>query len=345
MSSDFRQLAVRSDKGRHDGLLKAAVSAFCSLTRPSRRESAQLEDLALPLLDGVSVETLRYVAAALSESPTVPSTLVRRLADMSVDIAAPLLIRSSALSDVDLIALIGRHGLPHARAIARREGLHQTISDLVRALDRPAAAPAVPPAPAPIAEKPPVEVDFAAQRSVESSVPRATPRADVVRRRLRDMMRPAEQHEAERADVNRQPAVFRKLRDGALTGDPLLFAGTLAELLRIDPLRARAIVESDSYADLTVAMRALGLTEEEAYLVASAVFGPHFGHAETVRLFVERYRLIDRDQANEKVRAWRAAGLSFLLRPARPRADNDGSLAGHDLAQRSPAFAGTSMAS
>ncbi len=336
---------MRSDKGRHDGLLKAAVSAFCSLTRPSRRESAQLEDLALPLLDGVTVETLRYVAAALSESAAVPSTLVRRLADMSVDIAAPLLIRSAALSDVDLIALIGRHGLPHARAIARREGLHQTISDLVRALDRPAGLPAALNASPPSTEKPPVEVDFAAQRSVESSVPRATPRADAVRRRLRDMMRPAEQPDAERADVNVQPAVFRKLRDAALTGDQILFAATLAELLRVDPLRARSIVESDSYADLIVATKALGITEEEAYMVASAVFGPHFGHAETVRLFIERYRLIDRDQANDKVRAWRAAGLSFLLQPARPRADNDGSLAAPDLARGRPAFAGASMAS
>ena len=39
-----------------------------------------------------------------------PAALVRRLADESVDIAAPLLIRSKVLSDVDLIALIGRHG-------------------------------------------------------------------------------------------------------------------------------------------------------------------------------------------------------------------------------------------
>src|SRR5690606_16242891 len=108
-SSDFRQITIRSDAQRAERLFRASVSAFCSLPRPSRREIAQLEDLALPLFDLVSVEAKRYVAAALSECAYPPAGLFRRLCDETVDIAAPLLIRSAALSDVDLIALIGRH--------------------------------------------------------------------------------------------------------------------------------------------------------------------------------------------------------------------------------------------
>ena len=46
-SSDFRQIAVRADHGKAERLFRAAVTAFCSLTRPSRREIAQLEDLTL----------------------------------------------------------------------------------------------------------------------------------------------------------------------------------------------------------------------------------------------------------------------------------------------------------
>jgi len=136
-SSDFRQIAIRTESGKAERLFRAAVSAFCSLTRPSRREIGQLEDLTLPLFDDVSVESRRYVAAALSECEYAPAALVRRLCEEPVDIAAPLLIRSRAVSDIDLIALIGRHGLPHARAIARRKDLNPTIADLIRALERP----------------------------------------------------------------------------------------------------------------------------------------------------------------------------------------------------------------
>ena len=130
-----------SQPRKAERLFRAAVSAFCSLPRPSRSEIAQLEDLTLPLFDQVSTESKRFVAAALSESDSAPPALVRRLANESIDIAAPLLIRSQALTDIDLIALIGRHGMAHARAIARRQALNPTISSLIQALDRPAPPP------------------------------------------------------------------------------------------------------------------------------------------------------------------------------------------------------------
>jgi len=84
-SSDFRQITIKGQTLKAERLFRAAVSAFCSLTRPSRREIAQLEDLALPLFDFVSVESRRYVAAALSECQYAPAMLVRRLADETVE--------------------------------------------------------------------------------------------------------------------------------------------------------------------------------------------------------------------------------------------------------------------
>ncbi len=123
---------MRADHGKAERLFRAAVTAFCSLTRPSRREIAQLEDLTLPLYDSVSAEARRFVAAALSECQNSPAALVRRLADEPVEIAAPLLLRSNALTDIDLIALIGRRGIGHARVIARRPHLNPTIDQLVR---------------------------------------------------------------------------------------------------------------------------------------------------------------------------------------------------------------------
>lgn len=139
-SSDFRQIAARTTAGRAERLFRAAISAFCSLTRPSRRELAQLDDLVLPLFDEVSAEGLRFAAAALCECEYAPPGIVKRLAGSPVEIAAPLLVRSRALDDVDLITLIGRHGMGHARAIARRSNLNPAIASLIRALERQAQA-------------------------------------------------------------------------------------------------------------------------------------------------------------------------------------------------------------
>ncbi|MEP6564960.1 MAG: hypothetical protein ABJB10_07450, partial [Mesorhizobium sp.] len=184
-ASDFRQIAIRAESGKAERLFRAVVSAFCCLTRPSRREIAQLEDLTLPLFDNVSVESRRYVAAALSECEYAPAALVRRLCEEPVDIAAPLLIRSRALTDIDLIALIGRHGLPHARAIARRKDLNPTIAQLIKVLEKPTLVRVRPPE---TGVKPAPESAEAASATHE---PQEAPGVAIenARHRLRSMMR------------------------------------------------------------------------------------------------------------------------------------------------------------
>ena len=283
------------------------MSAFCSLTRPSRREIAQLEDLTLPLFGEVSVESRRYVAAALSECEYAPTALVRRLAEEPVETAAPLLTRSNALSDIDLIALIGRHGLPHARAIARRKELNPTIADLIRALERPTLVKTRPPETVTrLAPKPEAIAEADADRAAPGQ---ATENA---RRRLRSMMRPA----GDTADVNTflgQPA-YVKLRETALTGNPALFQTALADALEIDFATARSVTGQSSYAALLAALRALDLSEDRAFLIAVAVYPGEFPHPQAIRLFLDRYRLLHREAALDKVRGWKAETLSRAIR-------------------------------
>jgi uncharacterized protein (DUF2336 family) len=310
-ASDFRQIAIKGEARKAERLFRAAVSAFCSLTRPSRREIAQLEDLALPLFDMVSVESRRYVAAALSECESAPKALVDRLCAEPVEIAAPLLVRSKALTDIDLIAIIGRHGLPHARAIARRPGLNQTIAHLIRALERRAPANLAP-APEP-----------AGKTTIADDEVLANPgdAADNARRRLRSMMLPA------RSDGDQDAAEdsrYAKLSAAALTGNPAFFQAALANALDMDTAAARSITETSSHSALLAALRALDLAEERAFLIAAAVLPGHFAHAEAIRLFLERYRALDRDTALDRVRNWRveAAALSVRRNAQPPLADN-----------------------
>ncbi|BCH03192.1 hypothetical protein EFV37_28060 [Mesorhizobium loti] len=317
-SSDFRQIAIRTESGKAERLFRAAVSAFCSLTRPSRREIGQLEDLTLPLFDDVSVESRRYVAAALSECEYAPAALVRRLCEEPVDIAAPLLIRSRAVSDIDLIALIGRHGLPHARAIARRKDLNPTIADLIRALERPTLVRVrEPDVQAPAA---PTVAAVNAEAAEDSASSQQSPgiAAENARRRLRSMMRTGD--EASTAKVDAFPAsdTYVKLRETALTGNAAFFQTALADALDIDFSTARSLTASQNYASLLAALRSLDFSEDRAFLITVAIYPSLFPHPQAIRTYLDRYRLLHRDVALDRVRGWKAEALSRMVRDASP---------------------------
>jgi len=308
-ASDFRQIAIGRETGKPERLFRAAVSAFCALPRPSRREISQLEDLTLPLFDKVSVEARRFVAAALSESEYAPFGLVRKLCDEPVDIAAPLLVRSPVLSDVTLISLIGRHGLPHARAIARRPNLHKTIADLIRVLERPRLVyPEGAKQDEPVASAPQAPGTAAAPGLSNDPVPGQL--AENVRRKLRAMMTPASKAMPDEA---RAPA-YDRLKATALTGNDTFFQTALADALEIDLLAARLITEKSGYSSLIDALKALDLAEEQAFLLAATILPGQFAHAEAVRLFLERYRALNRDVALDRVRDWKAASVGARIR-------------------------------
>ena len=298
---------------RAERLVRAAVTAFCSLTRPSRNEIAQLDDLAMPLYDQLSVETRRYMAAALSECEYAPALLVRRLCDDDVEIAAPLLIRSSLLREIDLVALIGRHGLPHARVIARRPDLDSTIAALVRALEIPSMKIA--------AEKPLPQVVEPAPEQRAGSGQAAEEALD----RLRMMMRPAGTErktagESETVAIHwpSHPGLFDKLRSTALTGVAGLFQTALADALGIGCHQARSITETQTDKHLILALRALDLAPSDAFLLAAATFPTRYPRPEAIRRFLEEFELVHRDKARDAVRSWKAETIAQTAVAAKP---------------------------
>lgn len=266
--------------GKAERLLRASVDAFCSITRPTRRETAQLDDLALPLLSAVSDDTLRFIAAALSELPAAPPQLVRRLANEPVDISAPLLMRSPILNAIDLVALIGRHGMPHARAIAARPDLDERILRLIRSIG-----------------------------AITDPEPAPPGKAEQVRDRLRAMMLPSGTTAARPGGLRweGEPDVYRKLRSTALAGVPALFQTALADALATGIGCARTITEAADASRLVVALRALSLSEEEAFLILQCVWAGRPGNLRTVGAFLDAYQAVSTEQAIRMVEAWKAA--------------------------------------
>lgn len=282
--SGFTSTSSYRAAGKADRLLRAAVTSFCANARPTRRETAQFDDLAGPLLGSASEETLRFIAAALSESPLAPPALVRRLADLPARISAPLLMRSPVLTPIDLLALIARRGLDHARAIALRPDLDERILLIVRSLEE------------------------AREKTSPLSVAEA-------RNRLRAMMHPAQDatpssEPAHRARLRWQdePNTYRKLRSTALAGAPVLFHTALADALMIAPAQARAIAEDRDPARLIVALRALPLSEEEAFLIMQCLHPAHDRHG--IAMFLDAWQTVSQEEATHAAASWRESSAT-----------------------------------
>lgn len=286
-SQDFRHIAEKGAASRADRLFRAAISAFCALTRPSRRDIIQLEELCLQLYDCVSEDSRRYVSAVLSETPSAPLSLVRRLAGERIEIAAPLLLKSTALTDVDLIALVGRRGASHARVIIQRKDLTAATAALIE------------------------QALLARQRLAKPGI------AETARETLRGMMRPLQATEGASSrpdDAVHTERIYEKLRATALTGSVSFFETALAEALEIESGQARSIVEAGDKRDLSRVLKALRLVPEQAFMLVAATFPAAFGHAQAIQSFVSGYEAISHEEATATLRLYQAdavfAGLS-----------------------------------
>jgi uncharacterized protein (DUF2336 family) len=322
-----------SDDGslrKSDRLFRAAVSGYCSLTRANARDAAQLDDLTLPLLPLVSDETKRFAAAALSESMPAPPALLRRLADCPVPISAPLLLRSHALADIDLIGLIGRNGIAHARAIARRPRLNPNIAALINALGIAAEAEVEGEAAASAAVQPTAAP--AGIREARPALARGVAEEET-REQLRAMMKPAAPAAPEAPlappDWVTAHAAYPRMVATGLTGMAALFHTAIADAFDMSFKSARRMAEIEQGERLAIALKAAGLTTAEAFLVAALAFPPRFGSTAAIRAFVEAYRALDIDRARRELCAWRErdGGPVRVRRPAEPANSDEAPIA------------------
>lgn len=330
-SADILQIPAEDLLPKRDRLFRAAITGYCSITRPTVRDAAQLDDLALPLLPLVSEESRRYAAAALSEAFPAPPGLLRRLADYPVAVSAPLLVRSRSLADIDLIGLIGRNGVAHARAIGRRTGLNPNIAALVRALGVEPQAEAVATVPA---APPPAAAIETPSPAVALPVPQPGTAEEETRERLRAMMVPeaetapqtaARRRVHSRIDWVAAHASYPRMVATGLSGVAALFQTAVADAFDIAFDRACEIVDDGE--KLAVALKAAGFATAEAFFVAALAFPPRFAGTAAIRAFVEDYRRLDVEEARRLVSSWQGnASHAPARQPEFPEAANaDGS--------------------
>ncbi len=328
MTTDqFRALEVLSGSGhsahhKTDDLLAAAVAGFTSLTRPGRYESQQFEDLALPLLETATPRARRQVSAILAQHDVAPRKLVLALANDSIEVAAPLLLRSPVLTTADLIDIVGQHGLSHARIIARRQPVDPLLLPILESFDDQLISQTL--TAEPVISTAPVAAETSIADVQEAHYVSATPvnkRPESKPAVTTRTAPPAATQSLPVYDLSAlslssylQPARAEYLIDMALLIDGNMFRTALADALDVSYARAATIIGSWPNSQLPLALKAIGLTAQDTYLILTAVLGTIHGEREQLREFVHIYRSISSEQAAAAVKRWKTDDMNERLR-------------------------------
>lgn len=294
ISGNRNQSKSRADGSKADDLLAAAIAAFASLTRPGRQDAHQLEDLAFPLLDRATMRGKRQAANAIAQIEDAPRRLVLALANEPVEISAPVLLRSATLKPQDLLDIISKNGLTHARAVARRQSGDPLLKGVLRSFNDAV-----------------IDRLLALQENLAGI---ETGKA----------MAPSEGYEDGNSaeDHLPQPSFFspgilatpEHLIDTALLIDDQIFRTALADSLDVSFDRADQIIGKWPGSHLPIALRALGMSASECFMIMSAILGPVAADRDGLREFIQLYRSIDQEKATMLVRRWKAEDMSKALR-------------------------------
>jgi uncharacterized protein (DUF2336 family) len=123
---------MRADDVAHGGARQLLTRRLADIVcLPSSRVTPQerwmVADVLEELLRNAEPDLRAKVARRLAEQAEAPLGLLRRLALDAYEIAAPILQRSQALSDFDMVDIAERGDHEHRLALARRETVTETV--------------------------------------------------------------------------------------------------------------------------------------------------------------------------------------------------------------------------
>ena len=95
----------------------------------SDRERALMAEILRRLIHDVEMTVRRALSERLAGEPDAPSELISALANDEIEVAYPVLSKSNALHDAELIEIIHQRTLEHQLAIAVRERVSRSVSD------------------------------------------------------------------------------------------------------------------------------------------------------------------------------------------------------------------------
>ena len=129
---DLIALAKEPSSERRRELLRQVTDLFFSGAQSHAPGEMALFDDVLTQLSSEMEEAVRAeLADRMADTMAAPRRLLRGLASDTLAVAQPVLTRSKALTDEDLLRVARTRGQDHLRAISRREQVSEVVSDAI----------------------------------------------------------------------------------------------------------------------------------------------------------------------------------------------------------------------
>lgn len=130
--STFRVLNGDANIVERDQLFRNMAQLYSYVSdRCDDEQVAQYDEVLCQLAELVEVEARTHVAKLLAPLERAPGNVVVKLANDSIDVAAPLLEFSNVLSDDDLIEIASKQSEAHRIAIAGRATVAERVGDAI----------------------------------------------------------------------------------------------------------------------------------------------------------------------------------------------------------------------
>ncbi|MBS0472091.1 MAG: DUF2336 domain-containing protein [Proteobacteria bacterium] len=124
------QLSVNPQGTSREEIFLAVASLYrIQGTGLNERERALMHDILRRLTRDVEMAIRIALAERLAEDTTAPHDLILLLADDSIEVARPLLLRSPLLSDEDILKLIAAGSVAHSEAVAARPNISEPVTE------------------------------------------------------------------------------------------------------------------------------------------------------------------------------------------------------------------------
>ena len=128
---DLIALAQEPSSERRRELLRGVTDLFFSTEPHGAGEMGLFDAVMGKLAAEMEVAVRAELSARMSDADTAPLGLLRALAADEIEVSRPVLERSRALSDEDLVQLARTKGQDHLRAISRRPTVSTVVSDAI----------------------------------------------------------------------------------------------------------------------------------------------------------------------------------------------------------------------
>jgi uncharacterized protein (DUF2336 family) len=129
---DLIELAKEPSSERRRELLRQVTDLFFAApAAPAAGEMSLFDDVLTQLSSEMEEAVRAELAERMADSAAPPRRLLRGLASDSFAVAEPVLVRSGALTDDDLLRVARTRDQAHLRAISRRASVSEVVSDAI----------------------------------------------------------------------------------------------------------------------------------------------------------------------------------------------------------------------